>query len=312
VLASASATDMPVDGAMPRSGPPLSQRTLLAMLTPVDPDQPIVKTIVRLPEIVNECLVAEICIDDYLFALYDRTPKVDTNKIVERIKVQVKKGKKTRTVTKSITKLVDADFTWKDPIAAKRFNMSLKEYVIGGMDRSFKQKLHHALRQMDEAGYMPGITSAFRDDYRQAIASGHKASSDSSYHGGSRRGGYGSGLAIDLVSVRGDTRGQRYRSTEELWKWIDAHEKELKVGRPYLSRDPPHIGPIDGKEFVAKRGGANVQKAGLQTKNLETKKRQLAARNDLSGLPKNGKIVEGEQPPTRIKTPRPGERTTLR
>jgi hypothetical protein len=55
-----------------------------------------------------------------------------------------------------------------------------------------------------------------------------------------------------------------------------------------------------------------VQKAGLQTKNLETKKRQLAARNDLSGLPKNGKIVEGEQPPTRIKTPRPGERTTLR
>ena len=41
---------------------------------------------------------------------------------------------------------------------------------------------------------MPGITSAFRDDYRQAIASGKKAASDSSYHGGSRRGGSGTGL----------------------------------------------------------------------------------------------------------------------
>jgi hypothetical protein len=157
---------------------------------------------------------------------------------------------------------------------------------------------------------MPGITSAFRDDYRQAIASGHKASSDSSYHGGSRRGGYGHGLAIDLVSVRGDTRGQRYRSTEELWKWIDAHEKELKVGRPYLSRDPPHIGPIDGKEFVAKRGRANAQEARLQTK----KGSLLTVRNypGPTETRQRGKIVEGEQPPTRITNPRPDERTTLR
>ncbi len=50
---------------------------------------------------------------------------------------------------------------------------------------------------------MPGITSAFRDDYRQSIASGRKAASDSSYHGGSRRGGYGHGIAADLVSVKG-------------------------------------------------------------------------------------------------------------
>jgi len=152
--------------------------------------------------------------------------------------------------------------------------MSLKEYVIGGMDRSFKQKLHHALRQMDDAGLMPGITSAFRDDYRQAIASGHKASSDSSYHGGSRRGGYGHGLAIDLVSVRGDTRGQRYRSTEELWKWVDVHERELKVGRPYLSRDPPHVGPIDGKEFVAKRGGRGAASAVAEAKQTKQKAAQ--------------------------------------
>ena len=73
--------------------------------------------------------------------------------------------------------------------------MPLMEYVIGGMDCSFKLKLHHALRAMDEAGSAPGITSAFRDDYRQSLASGLKAARDRSYHGESFRGGYGHGLA---------------------------------------------------------------------------------------------------------------------
>ena len=141
--------------------------------------------------------------------------------------------------------------------------MSVKDYVIGGMDRRFKLKLYHALRAMDDAGLMPGITSAFRDDYRQAIASGNKAASDSSFHGGSRRGGYGYGLAADLVSVRGDTRMQRWASTVDLWKWIDAREEELGIGRPYLNRDPPHVGPIDGKEYAAKRGGAKAKPSSL-------------------------------------------------
>jgi hypothetical protein len=115
---------------------------------------------------------------------------------------------------------------------------------------------------MDDAGFMPGITSAFRDDYRQSIASGNKAASDSSFHGGSRRGGYGHGMAIDVVSVKGQTRLQRFAVSEELWKWIDAHETELRVARPYLDRDPPHLAPIDGKEYAAKRGRAIVRKTG--------------------------------------------------
>ena len=141
------------------------------------------------------------------------------------------------------------------------------------MDRGFKLKLFRALRAMDDAGLMPGITSAFRDDYRQSIAAGNKAASDSSYHGGSRRGGYGHGLAVDLVSVKGETRMQRFVSSEELWKWIDAHEKELGVGRPYLDRDPPHVAPVDGKEYAAKRGRPVAAK-------LETRKRQAGAGND--------------------------------
>jgi hypothetical protein len=83
--------------------------------------------------------------------------------------------------------------------------MSLKDYVIGGMDRDFKRKLYDALHAMEDAGFSPGITSAFRDDYRQGLARGNKAAADSSYHGGSRRGGYGHGVAADLVSVKGET-----------------------------------------------------------------------------------------------------------
>jgi hypothetical protein len=300
VLAGVSAAALPVaEAPLPDSPPPPppEKRVQLASLFTSDPEKEYPKPAVRLVEIPNECLVAEICIDEYLWSLYERTPKVDTNKVLERVKVTVKTKKgKTRTVTKTKTKYVIGDFTWKDPIAAQKAGMSLKDYVIGGMDRGFKLKLYRAARVMEDAGLMPGITSAFRDDYRQAIASGNKAASDSSYHGGSRRGGYGHGLAADLVSVKGETRMQRYASSEELWKWIDAHERELGIGRPYLDRDPPHVGPIDGREYAVKRGGrASAQKAGLRTKSaqkagsqtksaqkarLETKKRRVAARND--------------------------------
>jgi len=242
--------------------PPATPPVRLASLFRSDPSEEDLKPVVRRVETPNECLVAEICIDDYLWSFYERTPKIDTNKVTTRIKATVKKKGKTRTVIKTFTKYVVGDFTWKDPIAAQRAGMSVKDYVIGGMDRRFKLKLYHALRMMDDAGLLPGITSAFRDDYRQAIASGNKAASDSSYHGGSRRGGYGHGLAADLVSVKGETRAERFASTVELWKWIDAREKELGIGRPYLNRDPPHVGPIDGTEYAAKRGGAKAKLAG--------------------------------------------------
>jgi hypothetical protein len=213
-------------------------------------------------EALDACLEPDICIDQYLWSLYERTPKVDTIKVSERIKVKVKKKGKTRTVVKTVTKHVTEDFTWKDPTAAQKAGMSVKDYVIGGMDRGFKRQLYHALRAMDDAGLSPGITSGFRDDYRQAIASGNKAATDSSYHGGSRRGGYGRGLAADLVSVKGETRAERCKWSEILWTWIDAHEKELGIGRPYLHKDPPHVASVGGKEYAAKRGLAKGQLAG--------------------------------------------------
>jgi hypothetical protein len=253
-------------------------REQVATANPSDAAPNDVKEAVSSIEILDECLMAEICIDRYLWALYQRTPKEDTIKEHERRKVTVKKRGKTVTVTKSFTRLVDENFAWKDPKAAEKAGMPMMDYVIGGMDRSFKLKLFHALRAAEAAGLSPGITSAFRDDYRQSIASGLKAATNRSYHGGSLRGGYGHGLAADVVSVKGATRGERWISTESLWKWIDAHGKEFGIGRPYLDRDPPHLAPIDGKEYADHHRGTTAQHAGSDMK----KRNRLAARNDHS------------------------------
>jgi hypothetical protein len=240
-------------------------------------------------EIVGECLVAEPCIDQYLYALYERTPKEDSIKETEKRKVEIKRRGKMVTVTRSFTRLVDNDFTWKDPNAAERAGMSMSDYVIGGMDKSFRIRLFRLLQAAENAGLQPGITSGFRDDYRQSIASGLKAASNRSYHGGSLRGGYGHGLAADIVSVNGGTRDQRYNASEALWKWVDANGKQFGIGRPYLRFDPPHVGPIDGPEYVPRRGGTKTaaaevkkhQKQAVQARH-GTAKRLVAANSSSS------------------------------
>jgi hypothetical protein len=221
--------------------------------------------------VLDECFVMDACIDRYLWALYQRTPKEDSIKVEDRRAVTIKRRGKMVTVMRSFTKLVDEDFAWKDPKAADHVKMALMDYVIGGMDKSFKQKLFRMLLAAEAAGLSPGITSAFRDDYRQEIASGLKAASNRSYHGGSLRGGYGHGMAADIVSTKGDNRAQRWVSTEVLWKWVDANGKALGIGRPYLDRDPPHVGPIDGQEYISKRGVATDRKEAANTKSKKAR-----------------------------------------
>jgi D-alanyl-D-alanine carboxypeptidase len=160
-----------------------------------------------------------------------------------------------------VTQVVDEDFGWKDPKAADHAGMTITDYVIGGMDREFKLRLFHLLLAAEQAGLSPGITSAFRDNYRQSIASGLKAADDRSFHGGSLRGGYGHGLAADIVSVNGATRALRQASSETLWNWVDKHGKEYGVGRPYHDHDPPHVGPIDGSEYVSRHAGGRSRHA---------------------------------------------------
>jgi hypothetical protein len=226
-------------------------------------------------ETFDECPDPAICIDEYLWAAYQRTPKRDSVREVERKKVTVKKKGKTRTVTKKVSKLVAEDFTWKDQKAADKIGMPLKDYVIGGMDGNFKLKLYHTLRALEEAGLEPGITSAFRDDYRQSLTKGIRAAVGHSYHGGSAHGGYGHGLAADLVSVRGANRTEQCANSDLLWKWIDAHGQEFGVGRPYLDRDPPHVGPIEGREYASHRSKGGTKHASLDRK----KRHKLAARD---------------------------------
>jgi hypothetical protein len=257
---------------------PEEPSTDVAMVSPTDAVSDNAQPAIRTLEINEECLVAEICIDRYLWALYERAPKVDAIKVHEQRKVTIKRKGKTKTVTRTFTRRVDEDFTWKDPKAAERAGMSMMDYVIGGMDRKFKLKLFHTLHAAEQAGLQPGITSAFRDDYRQGIASGLKAATDRSYHGGSTRGGYGRGLAADIVSVKGNSRAQRWVTTEKLWKWIDANGKDYGIGRPYLDRDPPHVAPTDGQEYVSRRGGAKTQEAEAKP----TKSTRVAMRDDRS------------------------------
>jgi hypothetical protein len=281
--------DAPVPDPRPMPRPETPSVQVASASTP-DPVQGYPKEAVSSVETPDECLAAEICIDRYLWSVYQRAPKVDTIKVPERIKATVKKKGKTRTVIKTVIKLVDEDFTWKDPKAAQKAGRPLMDYVIGGMDRSFKLKLYHALRAMDDAGLSPGMTSGFRDDYRQSLASGNKAATDCSYHGGSRRGGYGHGLAADLVSVKGETRAQRWISSETLWKWVDAHGKEFGIGRPYLDRDAPHVAPIDGKEYAEHRGGANAKVA-----ELDASRRHRSAAHDDHGTKKHARTAKSSK-----------------
>jgi hypothetical protein len=47
-------------------------------------------------------------------------------------------------------------------------------------------------------------------------------------------------------------------ASDKLWNRIDVHP-EFGIGRPYLGKDPAHVGPIDGKEYADHRK-SNVAK----------------------------------------------------
>jgi hypothetical protein len=146
-------------------------------------------------------------VDRYLWAVYERTP---------------------------IKKDNSGDFTWKDPAAAKRMHLSLKDYVIGGMEPDFREQLYHTGKALDAAGYQWSMLSAFRDDYRQTLAAGFKARTGNSQHGGSRAvGGYGHGRAIDIMNTSGED--------EAVWHWLDAHGARYGIRRPMPGYDPAHI-----------------------------------------------------------------------
>jgi hypothetical protein len=158
-------------------------------------------------------------VDEYLWAVYQRKPiKSDST----------------------------GNFTWKDAAAANRLGMSLKTYVIGGMDPDFREQLYHAGHAMDASGIRWSILSAFRDDYRQRLATGFKAHGGNSQHGGSNAtGGYGHGRAVDITSTEGDASAA--------WRWIDAHGARFGLGRPMPSADPAHVQPRNSLHDITRQ-----------------------------------------------------------
>ncbi len=169
-------------------------------------------------------------VDQYLWEVYQRSP---------------------------IKKDGTGDFTWKDPIAAKRVNMSLPDYVIAGMDPDFREQLYHAGRAMDAAGLKWTMLSAFRDDYRQRLASGFKARTGNSLHGGSRvTGGYGHGRAVDITNAEG--------SSDDVWDWLDDNGAKYGLYRPMPDNDPAHTQSRgDWRKLANTLRTARVKETGL-------------------------------------------------
>ena len=157
------------------------------------------------------------------------------------------------------------DFTWKDPAAAKKRGISLQDYVIGGMDADFREQLYHAGQAMDGDGIHWSMLSAFRDDYRQTLASGFKARTGNSKHGGSRAtGGYGHGQAIDITTTDGEA--------STVWHWLDAHGAKYGLQRPIPGRDPAHVQPRNKwHEIALALRNARVKLANQQAAEGKTK-----------------------------------------
>jgi hypothetical protein len=174
---------------------------------PRKPAAPGARTAAVMATVPKLALPPEDPVQDYLWEVYQRKPvKSDSS----------------------------GDFTWKDQAAAKRLGISLRSYAIGGMDPDFREQLYHAGHAMDAAGLHWSMLSAFRDDYRQGLASGFKAHGGNSLHGGSRAtGGYGHGRAIDITGAEGDS--------DAVWHWVDAHGSKYGLARPMTRIDPAHI-----------------------------------------------------------------------
>jgi hypothetical protein len=62
-----------------------------------------------------------------------------------------------------------------------------------------------------------------------------------------------------VISIKGKDRSEQLDASRLLWSWIDQHAKQFGVGHPYLNYDPPHVAPIDGKEYAHQRGGDPTQ-----------------------------------------------------
>jgi hypothetical protein len=188
------------------------------------------------------------------------------------------------------------DFSWKDPAAAKRMGKTMQAYVVIGMDADFRELVYHAGKAMDAAGIEWTIVSGFRDDWRQSIASGIKARTGFSRHGGSVAvGGYGHGRAVDIGHV------DRERN-DDVWRWIDNNGGKYGLHRPHRSFDPPHVeSRVDWRRLASnlrrERTGAAVT-AEAETRDTAEETRSVGrrkVRNARVAQAGNGRSARGRR-----------------
>jgi hypothetical protein len=172
-------------------------------------------------------------------------------------------------------------FAWKDEKAAARAGVSLEQYTVGCLDKTFVRKVAAMLRALEQDGYSPGIMTACRDDYRQSLIDKRdvRAKPGKSRHGGSAWGGIG--RAVDIVH-RAPTPDERWAKNAALWKWIDQHRQEYGLWRPFPSKgkrkkgDPMHVEPLPTVEIAAKQA-VKVKVASIKKHKPKKKRIQVAS-----------------------------------
>lgn len=194
--------------------------------------------------------------DEYLCEVYKRTP----------------------------TKNDGSDFTWKDIAAAKRKGMEVCAFVIGGMAPELKERLLAFGKAADGKGLKWSMLAGFRDDYRQSIATGFKARTGYSQHGGSKvTNGYGDGRAIDITAIG---------PIGPVLALVDSIGRRLGLIRPYKGNDPNHVQLSQPTQVAVthakpqKQRFAKIKGAEHKARYAKRFKQQVAARqqNDFFAL----------------------------
>ena len=144
------------------------------------------------------------------------------------------------------------DFSWKDAAAAARSLRTLCDFAISGMHPDLREVLHAFGQAMDGAEIRWSFLSGFRDDFRQGIASGFKASACGSLHGGScRTKGWGDGRAADLWMS--DHTGYPAEDATLLLDLIDKLGPSFGLVRPMPEADPAHVQLGGDWQIISKR-----------------------------------------------------------
>ena len=217
-------------------------------------------------EIVDECLVVDLCVDHYLWALFSGPPWRTPSRSMNRRKVTIKRKGKMVTVWKTLTKLVDEDFTWKDPKAAERAGKSMMDYVIGGIDRGFKLKLFFIrFTPPRRRGFRPASPAHSATTTGSRSQAGSRRRATSPIMAGAPAAAMGMGFTADIVERPG-----RRRATSDGPPPKGSGSGLMRMGRnsrldARISAGTRRMSPRwNGREYAAHSGGFQTRGVGRE------------------------------------------------